>query len=105
MRSAGYRIGVVAKLTGTSPDALRVWERRYAVVKPGRTSSGGRLYSNDDIACLRLMTQLVDAGDSIGTIATLTHEELEARIAQVRPVAVRPLSAGPCKLLHGLGQR
>jgi len=99
MRSTGYRIGAVAKLTGISPDALRVWERRYAVVKPGRTSSGGRLYSDDDIARLRLMKQLVDAGDSIGTIATLTHEELEARIGQVRPVAVRPLSAGPCKLV------
>ena len=83
MRSTGYRIGAVAKLTGISPDALRVWERRYAVVKTGGTSSGGRLYSDDDIARLRLMKQLVDAGDSIGTIATLTHEELEARIAQV----------------------
>ena len=50
MRSTGYRIGAVAKLTGISPDALRVWERRYAVVKTGGTSSGGRLYSDDDIA-------------------------------------------------------
>jgi hypothetical protein len=25
-----YRIGAVARLTGISPDALRIWERRYA---------------------------------------------------------------------------
>lgn len=99
MRSARYRIGAVAKLTGISPDALRVWERRYAVVTPARTSSGGRLYSDDDIARLRVMKQLVDAGDSIGIIAMLTHEELAARIDQVRPVTVRPFSEGPCRLM------
>jgi hypothetical protein len=45
------------------------------------------------------MKRLVDAGDSIGTIAMLTHEELAARIDQVRPVTVRPFSEGPCRLV------
>ncbi len=28
-----YRIGTVARLTGISPDTLRIWERRYRVVQ------------------------------------------------------------------------
>ena len=27
-----YRIGAVARLTGISPDTLRIWERRYDVM-------------------------------------------------------------------------
>ena len=58
MRSTGYRIGAVAKLTGISPDALRVWERRYAVVKTGGTSSGGRLcMANCNSSCNRELEQ------------------------------------------------
>ena len=53
--SAGYRIGAVAKLTGISPDTLRIWERRYSCVTPQRSPGGGRIYSSDDIARLRLM--------------------------------------------------
>lgn len=29
--STRYRIGAVARLTGISPDTLRIWERRYAL--------------------------------------------------------------------------
>jgi DNA-binding transcriptional MerR regulator len=81
-QSAGYRIGAVARLTGISRDNLRVWERRYAAVIPERTPSGGRLYSTEDISRLRLMKQLVDSGDSIGAVATLSLEALQARAAQ-----------------------
>ena len=60
IKSAGYRIGAVAKLTGISPDALRIWERRYGCIVPLRSPGGGRLYSADDIARLQLMKLLVD---------------------------------------------
>ena len=43
-----YGIGVVSRLTGVSRDALRVWERRYGVVKAERTDTKRRLYSKDD---------------------------------------------------------
>ncbi len=85
---AAYRIGAVAKVTGISPDKLRVWERRYAAVIPERSANGGRLYSPEDIARLRLMRQLVEAGDSIGAVATLSVDALKARAAQIRQPAV-----------------
>jgi DNA-binding transcriptional MerR regulator len=82
--SASYRIGAVARLTGVSPDTLRIWERRYAAVSPQRSARGGRLYSPRDVARLRLMKQLVEAGDAIGAVARLGLEDLEARAANAR---------------------
>lgn len=98
----GFRIGAVARLTGVSPDALRVWERRYGVITPHRTPSGTRLYSEQDVDRLRLIKRLVDAGQAIGTVANLAMDELQARARQlaiggvaVPSQPVRLLLAGP----------
>ncbi|MDJ0863393.1 MAG: MerR family transcriptional regulator [Gammaproteobacteria bacterium] len=75
-----YRIGTVSRLTCIPPDTLRVWERRYSVVRPVRSTGGVRLYSRDDIRRLALLRQLVDAGHAIGTVAELSTEELQNRL-------------------------
>ena len=97
--STGYRIGAVSKMTGISPDTLRIWERRYSAVRPRRSPSGGRLYTADDIARLRMMKLLVDAGDSIGTVATLEQDALQARATELRPVAASSAPPSPCRLV------
>lgn len=76
-----YRIGAVARLTGIAAETLRMWERRYEVVKPQR-SGNQRLYSQDDITRLSLLKALVDAGHGIGTVATLADAELRDRLAR-----------------------
>ena len=75
-----YKIGMVAKATGISVDTLRVWERRYAVVEPSRTDGGGRLYSEQDVARLRLIKRLIDNGDAISNLASLPFEALQKRL-------------------------
>src|SRR5215208_541016 len=75
-----HPIAVVADRTGLSQDLLRVWERRYRAVEPGRRSDGRRLYSDADIARVRLLYAATNAGRSIGQVAALPTEEL-ARIA------------------------
>ena len=72
-----HPIGVVAERTGLSQDVLRVWERRYAVVEPGRSASGQRLYSDADIARLRLLNLATQAGRTISNVASLPTTELE----------------------------
>jgi DNA-binding transcriptional MerR regulator/quercetin dioxygenase-like cupin family protein len=47
-----YRIGEVARMVETSPSALRSWERQ-GLVRPRRTRSGYRLYTEFDLAVLR----------------------------------------------------
>lgn len=40
-------IGEVARQTGINPVALRVWERRYALIQPQRSAKDSRLYTRD----------------------------------------------------------
>ena len=61
-----YRIKRVAHITGINPATLRAWERRYNLIAPGRTDSGYRLYSDDDVAMLSRIKQLTDEGLTIG---------------------------------------
>lgn len=76
--SPGYGIATLASLTGLSQDVIRVWERRYSVLSPGRSSTGRRLYNEEDLARLRLLAQLTGQGHSIGTLASLSVEQLTA---------------------------
>ena len=96
---SGYRIGTAAKLTGISPDTLRIWERRYAVVTPQRSSGGGRLYTTEDIARLKLIRRLVDKGDTISIVAGLNLDELQARLSETQSVANIAAPATPCRLV------
>ena len=72
-----FRIGAVSRITQIPIDTLRAWERRYAVVEPGRTSGAARLYSQEDIARLKLIKRLVDSGHAISSIASCTLDELD----------------------------
>lgn len=57
-----YTVRQVAALTGVAGTTLRMWERRYAVVRPVRSESGYRMYSDSDVARLRAMASLVSDG-------------------------------------------
>lgn len=72
-----YPIRAVSKLTGIGIDTLRAWERRYGAVTPTRDDRG-RLYSDADVARLRLLRQAVAGGHSVGRIAQLPDPELRA---------------------------
>ena len=87
--TARHPIAVVSERTGLSQDILRVWERRYGAVSPTRAESGERLYSDADIARLRLLDAAVAAGRRIGRVATLSTTELEALIADDRAAESR----------------
>jgi MerR family transcriptional regulator, light-induced transcriptional regulator len=71
-----YRIGTLAKLTGVTTHAIRIWERRYNALSPKRTPGGARLYDDDDVLRLRLVKKLLDRGYTISAIATLEVKEL-----------------------------
>ena len=72
---AHYPIRAVSRLTGISIDTLRAWERRHDAVTPVRDERG-RMYTDADIARLRLLRQAVEQGHSIGRLAGLTDTDL-----------------------------
>ncbi|MCY7308195.1 MAG: MerR family transcriptional regulator [Rhodoferax sp.] len=70
------RSGTAARLAGLSPSTLRIWEHRYGVVAPPKSTSGQRNYSMKDIERLRLIKRLTLAGHAIGTVAHLDVDAL-----------------------------
>jgi methylmalonyl-CoA mutase cobalamin-binding subunit len=73
--SASYPIRAVSKMTGIGIDTLRAWERRYGAVTPLRDDRG-RMYTEADVARLRLLSGAVEQGHSIGRLAGLSNDQL-----------------------------
>lgn len=76
MNEPRYRIGTLARLTGVTTHAIRIWERRYHALSPTRTAGGARLYTDADVQRLRLVKQLLERGYTISAIANLDVAEL-----------------------------
>lgn len=73
---AVHSVKVAAQRTGLSPHVIRIWERRYGAVKPERTETKRRLYSDDEVERLRLLRLVTEGGHSIGDVAKLSAEKL-----------------------------
>lgn len=76
----GYPIRAVSRRSGLSAHVIRIWEKRYAAVKPYRTPTNRRLYTEQDVERLVLLKQATLAGHNIGNIANVPSEELAALI-------------------------
>lgn len=71
-----YSIRHVSAQTGLPKYLIRVWESRYAAVSPLRSNGNRRLFCDNDIKRLQLLSKAVDGGHSISQVAVLPHEEL-----------------------------
>jgi len=93
---AGYPIRAVSRLTGIGIDTLRAWERRHGAVTPTRDDRG-RMYTDADVARLRLLRGAVEHGHSIGRVAGLTDVELRrlGTTAANAALAVAPAQSTP----------
>src|SRR4051794_19371453 len=69
-----YGISVVAELSGVAVQSLRLYER-YGLLTPARSDGGTRRYSADDLARLRRISALVDAGVNLAGIARILNLE------------------------------
>lgn len=81
-----YGIGAVAKLTGLTDHAIRVWERRYGAVIAERAANGRRVYGSADVEKLRLLKSLTDRGVSISQIAGDTVDALRERVRSMSEI-------------------
>ena len=67
----------VARLTGLNPHVIRMWEKRYQAVKPERTQTNRRAYTDEDIERLQLLGYLTREGHRIGQVARISLAELK----------------------------
>src|ERR1700687_5316319 len=69
-----YVISVAAELAGVHPQTWRIYERK-GLVGPARTGGGSRRYSDADIALLKRIQELTNAGVNLeGVRRTLALE-------------------------------
>lgn len=69
-----YGISVAAELSGIPVQSLRLYER-YGLLIPARSDGGTRRYSADDLARLRRISALVEAGINLAAIARILDLE------------------------------
>ncbi len=80
--AAQLPIRTVSRLTGLSPDTLRVWERRYGFPKPVRGASGLRLFTDDDLRRLTLVVRALRWGYRPSEVVHKTAQEIEQLLAR-----------------------
>jgi len=82
-------IGQASAQSGVNIETIRYYERVGIVSKPGRSTSGRRLYTTDEVAKLRFVKRCRDLGFPIAIIQTflsLTAEE-ERSCGEVKTLA------------------
>ncbi len=72
-------ISAVERETGLSKDTLRIWERRYGFPLPLRDAHGERLYPQEQVHKLRLISRLLDRGLRPSQLVAAPLETLIAR--------------------------
>ncbi len=85
-----YTVKQVSGLTGVAEPTLRVWERRYGIVSPERSPGGYRLYDDAQLAVLRDMAALVDAGVPASRAAATVKELASSPVAEGRGTGALP---------------
>jgi MerR family transcriptional regulator/heat shock protein HspR len=83
-----FMIGIAAELAGMHPQTLRVYERR-GLVSPSRTARNTRLYSAADVARLRRIQELSEAGLNLAGIERVLDLERRLERAERRLAAAR----------------
>jgi len=71
-----FSIKDIEVLTGVKAHTLRIWEQRYQIVKPERTTTNIRFYTDDDLRKLLNVTFLNNKGFKISELSKLSNNEL-----------------------------
>lgn len=76
-----YTIAELEKLTGIRAGTIRIWERRYRIIKPHRTDTNRRWYDDEDLIRIINIAILHRHEVKISKISTMTGEEIAAQVA------------------------
>ncbi len=74
-----YSIKDLEKLSSIKAHTIRIWEKRYAIIKPDRTDTNIRFYDDEDLRQLMNISVLVQNGIKISHVAKLNAEEIKEK--------------------------
>lgn len=80
---ATYKLTDLERLTGIKADTIRVWEKRYALLKAHRTYTNRRWYTVEDLKKLINVATLNRHGIKISTIASMPARDIEKTAAGI----------------------
>jgi MerR family transcriptional regulator, light-induced transcriptional regulator len=75
-----YHISELEQLSGIKAPTIRVWERRYNLIEPGRTDTNIRMYDDRQVRKLLNVATLLSNGYKISKIAELDEDDMHAMV-------------------------
>lgn len=75
-----YSINDLANISQIKPHTIRIWEQRYNLLEPRRTSTNIRYYDDAQLKKLLNITTLLEGGHKISKIADLTDVEIGDKV-------------------------
>jgi DNA-binding transcriptional MerR regulator len=80
---AVYSIKELENLSGIKAHTIRIWEKRYNLIEPYRTTTNIRYYTDQELKKILNVAMLNRHGIKISNIARLTDKELKEEILRV----------------------
>ncbi len=80
---AKYSIKDLEQLSNIKAHTIRVWEQRYNIIRPKRTSTNIRFYDDADLRLLLNIAFLKENGQKISKIAQMSHEEINQVVMRI----------------------
>lgn len=78
-----YSIKELEQLSGIKAHTIRIWEKRYSLIRPLRTNTNIRLYSDEDLKKIINVSLLNSRGIKISKIADMTDDEISKKIIEI----------------------
>ncbi len=75
-----FTIKDLENLSGIKAHTIRIWEQRYSFLKPQRTTTNIRYYSNEELKTLLDISLLTRHGFKISHISRMQPEEIKQKI-------------------------
>lgn len=89
-KMAQYSIRELETLSGVKAHTIRVWERRYDFLKPKRTDTNIRYYTDDQLRLLLNISILNRNGFKISHIADMSKDQVEEAVMGIHETTSVP---------------
>lgn len=80
---SGFTIKDLENISGIKAHTIRIWEKRYNLLKPSRTDTNIRFYTNENLQKLLNVVVLNNNGFKISKIAKMTDEEVLLKVREL----------------------
>ncbi len=78
-----YRINDLERLSGVKAHTIRIWEKRYQLISPSRSSTNRRFYNGDQLKKLMNVATLLAHGHKISNVAACSDTEINKLLEQL----------------------